>query len=242
MEPLFKYAGHGSAVGSTSRTCRRMRGRPARPHAGEPCTDEPRLPPLVARHRRGALPQLRHRRDHVVQRAHAARSTAMMQGQAPRLLLPALPRERVARGASTWSACASPSHAVWEYVQPRAARRPVRRRRVHRVPARAAAQPRGARLGALLARAQQGLSTASSTGSSSGATPRCRSGSTSGTATTSTRSARRSGPWDEQTAYADWVKPITYQHQSGEVFAKEMGFFARRILRDFAPDEFVPAM
>ncbi len=31
--------------------------------------------------------------------------------------------------------------------------------------------------------------------------------------------------WEEQTDYADWVKPITYQHQAGEVFDKEMGFF-----------------
>jgi hypothetical protein len=48
--------------------------------------------------------------------------------------------------------------------------------------------------------------------------------------------------WEEQTAYADWVKPITYQHQAGEVFAKEMGFFAGTVLRDFEADEFVPAM
>jgi hypothetical protein len=48
--------------------------------------------------------------------------------------------------------------------------------------------------------------------------------------------------WTEQTAYADWVKPITYQHQAGEVFAKEMRFFGETILRDFAAKEFVPAM
>jgi hypothetical protein len=33
--------------------------------------------------------------------------------------------------------------------------------------------------------------------------------------------------------YADWVKPITYQHQSGEIWAKEFGFFHKTILRDF---------
>lgn len=44
-------------------------------------------------------------------------------------------------------------------------------------------------------------------------------------------------PWEEQTLYADWVKPITYQHQAGEVFAKELGFFQKTILRDFSPDE-----
>jgi hypothetical protein len=48
--------------------------------------------------------------------------------------------------------------------------------------------------------------------------------------------------WEEQTDYADWVKPITYQHQAGEVFAKEMGFFGETVLKDFAADEFVPAM
>ncbi|WP_062013566.1 hypothetical protein [Aureimonas sp. AU4] len=44
-------------------------------------------------------------------------------------------------------------------------------------------------------------------------------------------------PWAEQTLYADWVKPITYQHQAGEVFAKELGFFRKTILRDFEPGE-----
>jgi hypothetical protein len=48
---------------------------------------------------------------------------------------------------------------------------------------------------------------------------------------------RAQWPWAEQTRYADWVKPITYQHQSGDVFAKELGFFQRTILRDFSPDE-----
>jgi hypothetical protein len=48
--------------------------------------------------------------------------------------------------------------------------------------------------------------------------------------------------WEEQTGWADWVKPITYQHQSGEVFAKEMGFFASTVLKDYGPEEFIPAM
>ena len=46
---------------------------------------------------------------------------------------------------------------------------------------------------------------------------------------------RAQWPWHEQTTYADWVKPITYQHQSGEIWAKEFGFFSRTILRDFDP-------
>lgn len=48
---------------------------------------------------------------------------------------------------------------------------------------------------------------------------------------------RAQWPWEEQTMYADWVKPITYQHQAGEVFTKELGFFQKTILRDFSPDE-----
>ena len=48
--------------------------------------------------------------------------------------------------------------------------------------------------------------------------------------------------WAEQTAHADWVKPITYQHQAGEVFDKEAGIFGATILRDFTKDEFVPAL
>jgi hypothetical protein len=48
--------------------------------------------------------------------------------------------------------------------------------------------------------------------------------------------------WAEQTDYADWVKPITYQHQAGETFAKEMGFFGKTLLRDFVLTDWVPAM
>jgi hypothetical protein len=48
--------------------------------------------------------------------------------------------------------------------------------------------------------------------------------------------------WEEQTNYCDWVKPITYQHQAGEVFMKEMGFFGTTMLKDFTANEFLPAM
>jgi hypothetical protein len=48
--------------------------------------------------------------------------------------------------------------------------------------------------------------------------------------------------WEEQTEYCDWVKPITYQHQAGEIYRKEMDYFAETILRDFAPEEFSPVM
>jgi hypothetical protein len=53
---------------------------------------------------------------------------------------------------------------------------------------------------------------------------------------------RAQWPWAEQTNYADFVKPITYQHQAGEVWAKELGFFRKTILRDFAPDEATRAL
>jgi hypothetical protein len=48
---------------------------------------------------------------------------------------------------------------------------------------------------------------------------------------------RAQWPWAEQTRYADFVKPITYQHQAGEVWAKELSFFRKTILRDFTGDE-----
>jgi hypothetical protein len=49
-------------------------------------------------------------------------------------------------------------------------------------------------------------------------------------------------PWAEQTTYSDWVKPITYQHQAGEVYVKEMTAFHRTLLRDFTPQELTPVM
>ena len=48
---------------------------------------------------------------------------------------------------------------------------------------------------------------------------------------------RAQWPWAEQTRYADFVKPITYQHQAGEVWDRELGFFRPTLLRDFAPNE-----
>jgi hypothetical protein len=49
-------------------------------------------------------------------------------------------------------------------------------------------------------------------------------------------------PWEEQTLYADWVKPITYQHQAGLIYAKEMADFHKTILRDLTPQEMTPIM
>jgi hypothetical protein len=49
-------------------------------------------------------------------------------------------------------------------------------------------------------------------------------------------------PWAEQIRYADWVKPITYQHQSGQVYMKEMSDFHKTLLRDFTPQEVTPLM
>jgi len=49
-------------------------------------------------------------------------------------------------------------------------------------------------------------------------------------------------PWEEVKDYADWVKPITYQHQSGQIYVNEMTPFHRTLLRDFTPQEFTPVM
>lgn len=49
-------------------------------------------------------------------------------------------------------------------------------------------------------------------------------------------------PWLEQTTYCDWVKPITYQHQAGGTYQKEMSDLHRSVLRDFTPEEFTPLM
>ena len=49
-------------------------------------------------------------------------------------------------------------------------------------------------------------------------------------------------PWADQTRYADWVKPITYQHQSGLVYVNEMTAFHQSVLRDFTPAELTPHM
>lgn len=49
-------------------------------------------------------------------------------------------------------------------------------------------------------------------------------------------------PWLEQTNYADWVKPITYQHQSGQIYVKEQQDFHATIFRDVSPQELTPLM
>lgn len=49
-------------------------------------------------------------------------------------------------------------------------------------------------------------------------------------------------PWNEQTLYADWVKPITYQHQAGLVYVNELTHLHRSILRDVSPQEITPIM
>ena len=53
---------------------------------------------------------------------------------------------------------------------------------------------------------------------------------------------RAQWPWAEQTRYADFVKPITYQHQAGEVWSRELGYLRGTVLRDFEPDEATRAL
>ena len=49
-------------------------------------------------------------------------------------------------------------------------------------------------------------------------------------------------PWAEVRQYADWVKPITYQHQAGQIYVKEMTAFHESVLRDFSAQELTPFM
>ncbi|MEM7737540.1 MAG: hypothetical protein AAF267_17305 [Deinococcota bacterium] len=49
-------------------------------------------------------------------------------------------------------------------------------------------------------------------------------------------------PWAEQVRYADWVKPITYQHQAGEIYQREMKQWHASLLKDVSPDLFNPLM
>jgi hypothetical protein len=49
-------------------------------------------------------------------------------------------------------------------------------------------------------------------------------------------------PWKEMVAWSDWVKPITYQHQSGGIYHGEMTQLHKSILRDVTPQEMTPIM
>ncbi len=46
-------------------------------------------------------------------------------------------------------------------------------------------------------------------------------------------------PWKEQTNYSDWVKPITYQHQSGEIFHREIDIFGKTIFNNLSKDQLI---
>ncbi len=49
-------------------------------------------------------------------------------------------------------------------------------------------------------------------------------------------------PWAEMATWSDWVKPITYQHQSGLIYHNEMSDLHKAVLRDFTPQELTPMM
>ena len=116
MEPLFKYAGHGSAnnvaIANMPQYLEVDRLRPLRAGAVH---QQPGLPALVVQPDRGPLPQLRHRRHHVVQRtAQPARPDD--RGQAPGCFCEHCRREAM----SAWHrrrAGAQGVLAVWEYFQ-----------------------------------------------------------------------------------------------------------------------------
>ena len=66
--------------------------------------------------------------------------------------------------------------------------------------------------------------------------------STYGIATTFNHSARLNGLGPSKTDYSNWVKPIAYQHQSGEIYRFEMTHLHASILRDVDPAEMTPIM
>ena len=49
-------------------------------------------------------------------------------------------------------------------------------------------------------------------------------------------------PWAEVVDHADWVKPITYQHQSGQIYVKEMTAFYETLLQDATPEQWNPIL
>jgi len=49
-------------------------------------------------------------------------------------------------------------------------------------------------------------------------------------------------PWAEMVTWSDWVKPITYQHQAGGVYMNEMKSLHQSVLRDVTPKEMTPIM
>lgn len=49
-------------------------------------------------------------------------------------------------------------------------------------------------------------------------------------------------PWDEMAGFSDWVKPITYQHQSGLIYVNEMTNLHKSVLRDLTPQELTPIL
>ena len=49
-------------------------------------------------------------------------------------------------------------------------------------------------------------------------------------------------PWDEMARWSDWVKPITYQHQTGGVYFNEMAQWHKSVLRDVTPQQMTPIM
>jgi len=49
-------------------------------------------------------------------------------------------------------------------------------------------------------------------------------------------------PWEEMADWADWVKPITYQHQAGGIYVKEMDNLHKSVLRDLDPMNLTPIM
>jgi hypothetical protein len=49
-------------------------------------------------------------------------------------------------------------------------------------------------------------------------------------------------PLAEMATWSDWVKPITYQHQSGGIYVNEISALHKSVLRDLTPQELTPIM
>ena len=224
MEPLFKYAGHGSAAAvkiPNMPQCLEI-DRP-RPLCRRAMHIQSGLSALVARHRRGACPQLRHRRHHVVQRAELA-ARPHDAGSGAGLLLRALPPRRRRSAASTSSASSIAFTQVWDFFQrARAGETFVDGtfieflRVLLRNPEVLLWERMWLERSKDLDRELYGIVKWCNPALSFGLNVWNRNH------FNPIRKAQWS--WEEQTDYADWVKPITYQHQAGEVFDKEMGFF-----------------
>ncbi len=177
MEPLFKYAGHGSAAAvkiPNMPQCLEIDvlGRYAR----RALHLQPRLPPLVARHRRGACAATTTSTASCGATSATRPLDRMMQGQAPGCFCPHCRREAPERGIDVERVRRPRSCEVWDFFRQCAGRRDLRRRRASSSSCACCCATRRCCSGSASGSSARRTSTASSTASSSGAIRRCPSG------------------------------------------------------------------